>query len=163
MKWRKKALLNCSKLSMDEVSNFLNYSLAAPLRVVGKERHNISSGGCWRPSVVLKVLRWSWGSLNSSNGLSWGNRNFDNTGHSRTIVVKGKSVALTILSRLRSVFSLMAFLSSSISFLISQRSSEFCSSGVVGPRRSLLLWLSLSSSWLALDWFSSCWSRSLIS
>ena len=37
MKWRKKALLNCSKLSMDEVGNFVNHSLAAPLRVVGKE------------------------------------------------------------------------------------------------------------------------------
>ena len=45
MKWRKKALLNCSKLSMDDVGNFVNCSLAALLRVVGKERHSISSGG----------------------------------------------------------------------------------------------------------------------
>ena len=37
----------------------------------------------------------------------------------RTAVVKGESVALTILSRLRSIFFLMAFLNSSISFLIS--------------------------------------------
>ena len=45
-KWCKKALLNCSKLSMDEVGNFVNHSLAAPLRVVGKEQHSILSGGC---------------------------------------------------------------------------------------------------------------------
>ena len=148
---------------MDKVENFMNHSLAAPLRVVGKEWHSISSGGCWRPNVILKVLRWSWGSLSPLNGSSWGNRNFDGTGHSRIAVVNGESVALTILSKLRSVFSLMVFLSSSISFLISRRRSEFCSFGEVGPRRSLLLWLSPSSSWLALDRFSSCWSRSLIS
>ena len=59
MKWRKKELLNYSKLSMDNVGNFINHSLVAPLRVVGKEQHNISSGSCWRPNVVLKVLRRS--------------------------------------------------------------------------------------------------------
>ena len=75
MKWCKKALLNCSKLSTDDVGNFVNHSLAAPLRVVGKEWHSISLGGCWRPSVVLKVSRWSWGSLSPSNGSSWGNQN----------------------------------------------------------------------------------------
>ena len=74
---------------------------------------------CWRPNVVLKVLRWSWGSLSPLNSSSWGNLNFDGTRHSRTVVVKGESVALTILSRLQSVFSLMAFLNLSISFLIS--------------------------------------------
>ena len=37
MKWRKKAMLNCLKLSMDEVGNFVNHSLVAPLRAVGKE------------------------------------------------------------------------------------------------------------------------------
>ena len=45
MKWHKNALLNCSKLSMDDVGNFVNHSLAAPLRMVGKERISISSGG----------------------------------------------------------------------------------------------------------------------
>ena len=55
MKWRRKALLNCLKLSIDDVGNLVNHSLAAPLRVVGKERHSISSGGCWRPNVILKV------------------------------------------------------------------------------------------------------------
>ena len=29
-----------------DVGNFMNHSLAAPLRVAGKERHSISSGGC---------------------------------------------------------------------------------------------------------------------
>ena len=42
----KKALLNYSKLSMDKVSNFVNHSFVAHLRVVGKERHRISSGDC---------------------------------------------------------------------------------------------------------------------
>ena len=36
-RWRKKALLNCSNLSIDDVGNFVNHSLATPLRVVGKE------------------------------------------------------------------------------------------------------------------------------
>ena len=117
----KKALLNYSKLSMDKVGNFVNHSLVAHLRVVGKERHRISSGDCWRPSVVLKVLRWSWGSLRPSNDSSWGNRNFDGTGHSRIAVVKGESVTLIILYKLQFVFSLMAFLNSSISFLLSRR------------------------------------------
>ena len=154
---------------MDEVDNFVNHSPAAPLRVVGKERHSISSGGCWRPRVVLKVLRWSWGSLSSSNGSSWGKRNFDGTRHSSTAAVKGESVALTVLSMLQSVLPLMALLSSSISFLISQRRSEFCSSGVVGLWGVPLLWLSPFPSRLPLDRFSSCWacwtywSRSFIS
>ena len=41
MKWRRKVLLNCSKLSMDDVGNFVNHSLTAPLRVVGKEQCSI--------------------------------------------------------------------------------------------------------------------------
>ena len=45
MKWRKKELLNCSKLLMDDVSSLVNHSLAALLRVVGKDRHSISSRG----------------------------------------------------------------------------------------------------------------------
>ena len=163
MKWHKKALLNCSKLLMDDAGNFVNHSLAALLRVVRKEWHSISSGGCWRYSVILKVLRWSRGSLSSSNNLSWGRWNNDGTGHSRTVVVKAEYVVLTILSRLRFVFPLMAFLSLSISFLISRNRFEFGSSNVVGPWWSLLLWLSPSSSWLALDWFSSCWGCILIS
>ena len=44
-KWRRKELPNCSKLSMNDVGNFVNHSLAAPLRVVGKEWYSISSGG----------------------------------------------------------------------------------------------------------------------
>ena len=141
----------------------MNHSLAAPLRVMGKERHNISLGGCWRPRIVLKVLRWSTGSLSPSNSLSWGNQNLDGTRHSRIVVVNDEYVVLTILSKLWSVCPLMAFLSSSISFLISQRGFKWGSSGVVGLRRSLLLRLSPSSSWLALDQFSSYWSRSFIS
>ena len=166
MKWRRKKLLNRSKLSMDEFGNFVNHSLAAAFRVVGNERHSISSGGGWRPNIVLKVLRWSRGSLSPSNGSSWGRRNLEGTGHSRTAVVKGESVALTILSTLRSVFSFRAFLSSSISFLTSRSKSEFCSSEVVGLWWALLLWLSPSSSGLPLDSYWACWtcwSRNFIS
>ena len=151
MKWRKKELPNCLKLSMDDVGNFVNRFLAAPLRVVGKERHSISSGDCWRPKVVLKVLRWSKGSFIPLNGLSCGRQNFDDTGHSGTANMKGESVVLTILSRLRFVFPLMTFLSLSISFLISRRRSKLGPSGVASLRWSLLLWLSPSSSRLVLD------------
>ena len=131
-KWRRKELPRCSKLSMDDASNLVNHFLAALLRVVGKKWHSISLGGCWRPRVFLKVLRWSNESFKPSNGSSWGRRNFDGTEHSWTARVKGKSVVLTILSRLWSIFPLIAFLSSSISFLISLRRSEFASFGVLG-------------------------------
>ena len=163
MKWCRKALLNWSKLSMDEFGNFVNHFLVAALRVVGNERHSISFGGCWRPNVVLKVSRWSWGSLSPLNGSSWGRRNLEGTGHSRTAVVKGESMALTILSTLQSVFSFRAFLSSSISFLTSHSKSEFCSSGVIGLRWALLLWLSPSSSGLPLNSCWACWRRNFIS
>ena len=150
-KWHNKELPNCSKLSMDNIGNFVNHSLAAPLRVVGKERHSISSGGCNRPKVVLKMLRWSKGFFSSSNDLSWGRWNFDGIGHSRTAIVKGESVLLTILSGLQSVFSLIALLSSSISFLISRKRSELALSGVATRQQSFLLWLSSLLSQLVLE------------
>ena len=162
-KWQRKELPSCSKLSMDDVGSLVNHSLATPLRVVEKERHKISSGGCWRPKVVLKVLRWSRGSFNPSNGLSYGRRNFEGTGHSRTAMMKGEFVFLAILSRLRSIFSLIAFCNSSISFLISLRRFELNPFGVTGRWRSYLLWLSPSSSRLVSKWLSSCCSCSLIS
>ena len=119
--------------------------------------------GCWRPKVVLKVMRWSKGSFSPSNGLSCGKRNFKGIGHSRTAVVKGESVLLTVWSKLRSVFSLIALLSSSISFLISRRRSERAPFGVTGRWRSSFLWLSPLSSRLVSKWLSSCCSHNLIS
>ena len=107
----------------------------------------------------MKVLRCSRGSFNPSNGSSWGRQNFEGTGHSWIARVKGKSAFLTILSRLWSVFTLIAFLSSSISFLISLRRSEFAPFGVP----AYLLWLSLSSSWLVSERLSSCCNSYLIS
>ena len=127
---QRKELPSCSKLSIDDVGSLVNHSLAAPLRVVGKEWRSISSGGCWRPKVVLKVLRWSKGSFSLLNGLSCDKRNLEGMGHSRTTMVKGESVLLAILSRIQSVFSLIAFLNSFISFLISLRRSEFAPFGV---------------------------------
>ena len=80
-------------------------------------------------------------------------------GHSWTAIVNGESVFLNVLSKLWSIFSLMAFLNSSISFLISLRRSEFVSSGVLVR----LLLLSTPSSPLTSVWFFSCYSRCLIS
>ena len=84
-------------------------------------------------------------------------------GHSRTAAVKGESVTLISLSTLRSVFSLIAFLNLSISFLISWKRFAFYSFGEIALWRSLLLWLSPSSFGLPLDRFSSYWSHSFIS
>jgi len=41
---------------MDDVSRLLNHTHAAPLRVVGKERHKISSRGYCKLKVFLKVV-----------------------------------------------------------------------------------------------------------
>ena len=144
---------------MDDVGSLVNHSLVTPLRVVGKNRRSILSGGYWWPKVILKVLRWSKRSFSPLNGLSCGKRNFEGTEHSKISMVKGASVLLTILSRLWSIFSLIAFLSLSISFLISLRRSELAPSGVL----SRLFWLSLSSSRLVSEQLSSCYSHSLIS
>ena len=159
-KWHTKELPSCSKLLMDDVASLLNHTRAAPLRVVGKEWHNISSRGCCRLKVVLKVEIWSSGSFRPSNDSSYGWRNFEGIGHSKTLVVKGESVLLTIPSRFWSVFSLIAFLSSSFSLLISPRRSKFASSEVFGHQWLSLLWLSPSSFWLVLilvaERFSCC-------
>ena len=80
-------------------------------------------------------------------------------GHSWTATVNGESVFLTILSKLWSVFSLMAVLNSTISFLISLRRSEFISSSVL-VRLPLL---STLSSPLTSVWFCSYCSCCLIS
>ena len=134
MKWHTKELPSCSKLSMDDVANLLNHTHPAPLRVVRKEQHNISSGGCYKLKVVLKVVMWSSKSFRPSNNSSCGRQNFRGIGHSRTFVVKGESILLTIPSILQSIFSLTTFLSSSISLLISLRRSKFASSEVFNCR-----------------------------
>ena len=148
---------------MNNIGSLVNHSLAAPLRVVGKEWHNISSMGYWRPRVVLNVLRWSKGSFRLSNDSSYGRQNFEGTGHSRTAIVNGESFLLTILSRLWSIFSFIAHFRSSISLLISLRRSKFASLGVVGRLWLFLLWLSPSLFWLVLERLSSRWNCNLIS
>lgn len=132
MKWCIRELPSCSKFSMDDVASFLNHTRAAPLRVVGKEWHKISFGGCCRIKVILKVVIWSSGSFRPSNDSSYGRQNFKGKGHSRNFVVKGESFLLTIPSKFRSVLSLIAFLNLSISLLISLRRSEFTSSQEFG-------------------------------
>ena len=115
------------------------------------------------PELSLKVVMWSSRSFRPSNDLSYGRRNFEGIGHSRTLVIKGESILLTILFKFRSIFSLIALLSSSISLLISFKRSEFAPSGVFGCRWSFLLWLSSSSFRLVPEPLSSCWSCNLIS
>ena len=83
----------------------------------------------------------------------------EGTRHSWMAMVNGESVFLTILSKLWSIFSLMAFLNSSISFLISLRRSEFISFGILVR----LLLLSTPSSPLTSVRLSSCCNRCLIS
>ena len=56
-KWRKKGLPNYLKLSMDDVGSLLNYSLTAPLRVVGKERHSISLRGLLKTHSCLEGVK----------------------------------------------------------------------------------------------------------
>ena len=87
------------------------------------------------------------------------NETFEGIGHTKTAMVKGESVLLTILSKLWFVFSLIAFLNSALSFLISLRRFEFTPSGVLGH----LFWTSLSLSRLVFKRLSSCCSRCLIS
>lgn len=102
---------------MDDMGSLVSHSRAFPLRVVDKERHNSMSNGCWRPRVVSKVLRWFKRSFRPSNYSSYGRWNFKGIGHSGTADVKGESVLLTILSRLRYVFSCIALPSTFISLL----------------------------------------------
>ena len=109
------------------------------------------------------MLRWSKGSFRPLNTSSCGRRNFEGTGHSRTTIVEGESILLTILSKLRFVFSCIALLNLSISFLISLGRSKLAPFGVASHRWSFLLWISPLSSWLVLDRLSSCYNRSLIS
>ena len=152
---------------MDDVACLLNHTRTTPLRVVGREWHNISFGGYYRLKVILKVVIWSSGSFKPLNDSSCGRRNFGSIGHSRTFVVKGEFVLLTIPPRFQSVFSLIVFLSSTISLLISLRRSKFASSEVFGRQWSSLLWLSPSSSRLVPvlvgERFSSCCNCNLIS
>ena len=166
-KWRTKELPNCSKLSMDDVGSLLNHTCAAPLRVVGKEPHNISSSGCYRLKVILKVVIWYSGSFRRSNDSSYGRRNFGGIGHFTTFMVKGQFILLTIPSRFRSASSLIAFLSLIISLLISLRRSKFASSEMFGRRWSSLLRLSPSLSGLVPvlvgERFSLCCNCNLIS
>jgi len=65
---------------MDDVVSLLNHTHAAPLRVVGKERHKISSGSCCRLGVILKVVIWSNRSFKPSNDSSCGRWNFGGKG-----------------------------------------------------------------------------------
>ena len=128
MKWRTKELPSYSKLLMEKFANLLNNTRVAPLREVGKERLKISFGVCCKLKVVLKVVMWSSGSFRPLNDSSCERWNFGGRGHSKIFVLKGESILLTIPSKFLSIFSLIAFLNSSISLLMFLRRSEFTSS-----------------------------------
>ena len=158
MKWRTKELLSCLKLSMDNQASLLNHILVAPLRVVGKNLHKILSGVYGKLKVILKVVMWSNGSLKLSNDLSWGRQSFGGKGHPRTFMVNGELFLLTIPSRFLSVFSLITFFSSSISFCMLLRRSLLALSNESVFLESSLLLLFSSSSFLLSSRFSSCCS-----
>ena len=132
MKWCTKELPSCSKLSLDEVASLQNHTRAAPLRVVGKERLKISFGVYYRLKVILKEVIWSSGSFRPSNDSSCGRWSFGSRGRSKIFVLKGEFVLLTIPSMFLSIFSLIVFLNSSISFLTFLRRSEITSSEEFG-------------------------------
>lgn len=148
---------------MDDWASLLNYILTAPLRVVGKDLHKISSGVCCNLRVILKVVMWSKGSLKLSNDSSWGRQKFGGKGYPKTFVVKGESVLLTVPSMFLSVFSLIEFFSSPISFrMLLRRSLLAPLDGSVFLGSSFMLLFS-SSSFLLPSRFSSCYSCNLIS
>ena len=60
---------------------------------------HIPSKGCYRLKVILKVVIWSNRSLKPSNDSCCRRRNFGGIWHSRTFMLKGESVLLTIPSK----------------------------------------------------------------
>ena len=46
---------------MEDAGNLLNHTLAAPLKVAGKDLQMTSSRVCWRFKIVLKASIWSMG------------------------------------------------------------------------------------------------------
>ena len=66
MKCEVKWALNTLKVLIEFGVNLLNQILAGPFNVVGKTIHMILSDTPWRCIKVLKVSRWSRGSLTPS-------------------------------------------------------------------------------------------------
>ena len=63
MKWQTNESLSCSKFATEDASNLLNHTLAALLRVAGKDLQITLFKVCWRFKIVLKALMWLRGSF----------------------------------------------------------------------------------------------------
>ena len=109
MKWQTNESLSCSKFATEDASNLLNHTLAALLRVAGKDLQITLFEVCWRFKIVLKALMWLRGSFVPSWNSSCDKRNFRGKGHSKSLAVKGKSVHLSMPSRFIIVFPFMEF------------------------------------------------------
>ena len=167
MKCEVNRVLNSLKVLTEFGVNLLNHILAGPFSIVGKALHMISFGTLWRCIRVLKISRWSRGSLTPLYHSICGIRNFCGRGKELTEVVNGESVLFTKSSRSLDTRPLRAFIITSIcSFItcisvtisggaLSMRDGRlrFCRSGLFGGLLSsgvsCSLRLELSS------WFSS--------
>ena len=125
-----------------------NHTLAASFSVVGKALHITSSRVICKSIKVLNVSMWSKGSLEPSNGSSWGRRNSGGKGRFNTSVVNGESILQIIPSRFSTALSFTTFLSSSISLLILRSSFSILDEFSSDVLAFLLIWLSDSSSLL---------------
>ena len=149
MKCRTKESLNFSKLAIKNDANLLNQTRAAHLRVVRKDLNMTSPSVCCRFNNALKDSMWSSGSICPSYVFKWVSQNFGGRGHSRTSLVNGESVLLTISSKFLDDFPFRAFFISSISFLMFLRSSLLFRLGSsVYPELDCRVHLEVSSLWL---------------
>jgi len=123
----------------------LNHTLATSFNVVGKTLHITSSRVICKSIRVLNVSMWSKGSLEPSNGSSWGRRNFGGRGRFNTSMVNGESIHQIIPSKFSIALSFTTFLSSSISLLMLRSSFSILDEFSSDVLTLLLIWLSDSS------------------
>ena len=138
--------LNSLKVLIELGVNLLNQILVGPFNVVGNALHMISSGTPWRCIRVLKVSKWSRGSLTLSSLSIYGMRNFWGRGKELLEGVNGELVLFSNSSRSLDTRPLRAFIITSIcSFIacifaiisggvVSMRDGRlrFCRSGLLG-------------------------------
>ena len=128
MKCEVNLALSSLKLLIEFGVNLLNQILTGPFSIVGRAQHMISSGTPWRCIKVLKVSRWSNGSLTPSLLSICGIQNFCGRGQELTEIVNGESVLFTKSSRSLEACPLKAFIITSICSFIA------CISAKIGGR-----------------------------
>lgn len=124
----------------------LNQTLVAPLSVVGKALHIISSTVIRRCIRVLNDSMWSKESVKLSHDSSWVRRNFGGREWFNSSVVNGESILQIILSKFSMDFSFTTLLSSSISLLMLRSSLSILDKFSSDTLFLLLIWLSDPSS-----------------